>query len=230
MRANAEFIGVYLIIFSLLFSFSLLPASTEYTKSNATGFRFMVNAAVQRLTFEEYLAYDDGTDSHYELVDGVLVEMNPPTIEHFLITKFVEQILDAEITRLALPWLTFRETGVRTGYSKSRLTDLCVVTKEQAQELLGQSAVFQMPPLLIVEVVSPDSIKRDYRYKRTEYAAIGVPEYWIVDAIAAKITLLLWEEGLYEETVWTGNQPILSPTFPNLNLTVDQILAAGAIA
>jgi Uma2 family endonuclease len=190
----------------------------------------MVNTAIQPLTFEEYLVYDDGTDNHYELIDGLLVLMNPPTIEHFLITKFLEQRLDEEIERLALPWLTFRETGVRTGYSKSRLTDLCIVTREQAKELLGQSAVFQTAPLLVVEVVSPDSIKRDYRYKRSEYAALEVPEYWIVDPLEAKVTILRWEEGLYEETVFVGNQAIAALTLPSLTLTVEQILAAGTVA
>ncbi len=190
----------------------------------------MVNTAIQRLTFEEYLVYDDGTDNHYELVDGSLVLMNPPTIEHFLITKFLEQRLDEEIERLSLPWLTFRETGVRTGYNKSRLTDLCIVTRDQAKDLLGQSAVFQTAPLLIVEVVSPDSIKRDYRYKRSEYAALEVPEYWIVDPLEAKITILRWEEGLYEETVVVGNQAIASPTLSSLPLSVEQILATGAVA
>jgi Uma2 family endonuclease len=190
----------------------------------------MVNTAIQPLTFEEYLAYDDGTDNHYELIDGLLVLMNPPTIEHFLITKFLEQRLDEEIERLSLPWLTFRETGVRTGYSKSRLTDLCIVTREQAKELLGQSAVFQTAPLLVVEVVSPDSIKRDYRYKRSEYAALEVPEYWIVDPLEAKVTILRWEEGLYEETVFVGNQAIASLTLSSLTLTVEQILAVGTVA
>ena len=189
----------------------------------------MVNTATQRLTFAEYLTYDDGTDNHYELVDGLLVLMNPPRIEHFLIVKFLEQKLDAEIQRLSLPWLTLRESGVRTGYSKSRLVDLCIVTKEQAKELLGQSAVFQTAPQLIIEVVSPDSIVRDYRYKRSEYAALEVPEYWIVDPLAAKVTLLLWEEGLYEETGFVGDQAIASPTFPELNLSVEQIFAAGVV-
>jgi Uma2 family endonuclease len=190
----------------------------------------MVNTAIQRLTFEEYLAYDDGAGNHYELIDGLLVLMNPPRVEHFLITKFLEQQLDGEIQRLSLPWLTFRETGVRTGYNKSRLTDLCLVTKEQAKELLGQSAVFQTAPLLIVEVVSPDSIARDYRHKRSEYAALEVPEYWVVDPLEAQVTLLVWEDGWYEETVLVGNQAIASPTFPDLTLTVEQILAAGAVA
>jgi Uma2 family endonuclease len=190
----------------------------------------MVSTVTQHLTFEDYLVYDDGTDNHYELVDGLLVLMNPPKVEHFLVAKFLEQQFDAEIQRLSLPWLTFRETGVRTGFDKSRLTDLCIVTKEQTKELLGQSAVFQTTPLLIVEVVSPDSIVRDYRYKRSEYAALGVPEYWIVDPLEAKVTLLLWEDGFYEETVLSGNQAISSPTFPGLSLSVEQILATGTIA
>ncbi|MEM6424316.1 MAG: Uma2 family endonuclease [Cyanobacteria bacterium P01_D01_bin.128] len=189
----------------------------------------MVSTTTQRLTFEDYLAYDDGTDNHYELVDGQLVLMTPPRVEHFLIAKFLEQQLDSEIQRLSLDWLTFRETGIRTGYAKSRLVDLCVVTRDQAKELLGQAAVFQTPPRLVIEVVSPDSVTRDYRYKRSEYAAVDIAEYWIVDPLAAKVTVLQWEEGWYEETVCTGQEAIASPTFSELNLTVSQILDAGGL-
>lgn len=187
----------------------------------------MITTSTTSLTFEEYLTYDDGTGFHYELVDGRLELMNPPTIQHFLIAKFLEQILDAEIKRLGLPWLCFRETGVRTGRNKSRLTDLCVVKTEQARELMNLSAVFQSPPLLIVEVVSPESIKRDYRYKRSEYAALEVPEYWIVDPLEAKISVLLLEEGLYEQTVFSANQQIVSWTCPELVLAPEQVFSAG---
>ncbi|MEM6835412.1 MAG: Uma2 family endonuclease [Cyanobacteria bacterium P01_C01_bin.120] len=190
----------------------------------------MVKTATQLLTFKDYLAYDDGTDGRYELVDGQLLPMNPPRTEHLLITKFLEKQLDTEIQRLDLSWLTLREAGVRTGFNRSRLSDLCIVTTEQAKELLGQSAVFQTPPKLIVEVVSPDSITRDYRYKRSEYAVLEVPEYWIVDPLTAQITLLRWEEGLYEEAVFVNEQAIASLVLPELSLTVAQILAAGTLA
>ena len=40
-------------------------------------------------------------------------------------------------------------------------------------EMLKESAVFDMPPLLAVEIVSPESVKRDYRYKRSEYTVQG---------------------------------------------------------
>ncbi|KYC36139.1 hypothetical protein WA1_41105 [Scytonema hofmannii PCC 7110] len=187
----------------------------------------MVTIPAIDLTFEEYLTYDDGTGFHYELVDGRLELMNPPSIEHFLVAKLLEQVLDTEIKRLALPWLCFRETGVRTGKKKSRLTDISVVTQEQAKDLKNASAVFQSPPMLIVEVVSPESVKRDYRYKRSEYAALEVPEYWIVDPLNTKITVLFLEEGLYEEKVLTDNQQIVSRTFPELLITVEQVFAAG---
>lgn len=182
-----------------------------------------------QISFEDYLAHNDGTDSRYELVDGKLVLMNPPKGLHLLIADLLDMHFKAEIQRSKRPWRSLREAGVRTGASKSRLTDLCVATVEQVREIIDESAVFQSPPLLIVEIVSPDSVKRDYRYKRSEYAALEVPEYWIVDPLESKVTVLLLEEGLYEEAVYTGSQRIESPTFPGQSLTVEQIFAAGEL-
>jgi len=180
-------------------------------------------------TFEEYLTYDDGTDNRYELVDGRLEIVNPPTFRHLLIAKFLELILDREISRLDLAWICLKEAGIRTGWRKSRLADLYIVPVGQILDLIDRPAVSQTPPLLVVEVVSPESISRDYRRKRSEYAALEVPEYWIVDPLKNQISILLLVEGLYEETVFTGSQPIVSQTFPELSITVEQVLAAGNI-
>lgn len=73
-------------------------------------------------------------------------------------------------------------------------------------------------------MVSPDSVIRDYRFKRSEYASFGIPEYWIADPAEQKVMLLLLVEGLYEETVYRGNDRIQSQIFPELMLTVNQIL------
>jgi Uma2 family endonuclease len=80
------------------------------------------------------------------------------------------------------------------------------------------------PPTLVVEVVSPNQEKRDYRYKRSEDAARQIPEYWIVDPILDRVTILELAEGLYEEKVYTGEQVILSPQFSQLSLTAQQVL------
>ncbi|AFY35378.1 Uma2 family endonuclease [Calothrix sp. PCC 7507] len=190
----------------------------------------MTQTTTERLySFEEYLVYDDGSDNRYELVDGKLELMNPPTFRHILISKFIELAFDTEINRLSLPWLCFREAGVRTGWRKSRLPDVYVVTAEQVMEYLDKLAVCQSAPILVVEVVSLDSVKRDYRYKRSEYAALEIPEYWIVDPIESKITILLLSEGLYEEKEFSDSEQIVSATFPEMALTVEQVLAAGKI-
>lgn len=187
----------------------------------------MIQASEKIYSFEEYYNYTNESDNHYELVDGRLVLMNPPTVRHFLLAKFLEMAFDQLIQQKALPLVCFREAGVRTGWRKSRLPDVFITTQEAALELLDKSAIFQIPPLLIVEIVSPDSVTRDYRYKRSEYAALGVDEYWIVDPKNEKITILFLEEGLYEETVYNKADKLISRLFPDLDLAVNQVLVSG---
>jgi len=43
---------------------------------------------------------------------------------------------------------------------------------------------------LAIEIVSPDSVERDYVKKHSQYEAAGVQEYWIIDPLAEKVTLL----------------------------------------
>lgn len=177
-----------------------------------------------KLTFAEYLDYDDGTDNRYELEDGALILMNPPIGLHALIIRFLSNTLEAEIKRLNHPWATLQMLGVRTAPRRARLPDLCVVPLEIVREYLNVSAVIESGALLAIELVSPDSVKRDYRFKRAEYASFGIPEYWIVDPAEQKVTLLLLVEGLYEETIYQDNDQLQSQIFPDLVLTVNQIL------
>lgn len=78
---------------------------------------------------------------------------------------------------------------------------------------------------MAVEVVSPESVKRDYEQKPAEYAAIKMPEYWIVDPITALVSVLLLVDGNYQTTEFKGSERIISQTFPKLALTAEQVLA-----
>jgi len=200
----------------------------------------MVTTRDRLLTFEDYLnhqADDSDSDVRYELVDGELIPMNPPRIEHFLIAQFLSDYLRQVIGQNNLPWMVFAEIGVRTGFRRSRVVDLCIVQREQVQELAGRSAVFETPPLLAVEIVSLDSIGRDYRYKRSEYAAAGIPEYWIVDSLENRLTILQLQEGFYE-VVLTGQSGVIqSPILLGIHqqlteppLTIEQIWQAAHLA
>ncbi|BAQ62451.1 hypothetical protein GM3708_2857 [Geminocystis sp. NIES-3708] len=75
-----------------------------------------------------------------------------------------------------------------------------------------------------MEIVSKGNSEDDYRYKRSEYAAIEIPEYWIIDCFEQKISILLLVAGFYDVTEFKGEQIIKSALFPELNITVNQVL------
>lgn len=179
-------------------------------------------------TFEEYLEYHDDTDLKYELVNGELIPMPPASGLHADIMVFLYDTFKAEIQRLNLDWkVRPGNIGVRTSFNKSRIPDLVIITESQRQELREMTAaVLQSPPLLAVEIVSPGNAVADYRYKQAEYAVREIPEYWIVDPIDAKVSILQLLNGLYETIEYTGNQGIKSSIFPELSLTVAQVLNA----
>jgi Uma2 family endonuclease len=101
--------------------------------------------AEKLFTFEEYLAYDDGTDNRYELVDGRLELINTPTFRHLLIAKFVDEVFHTEIKRLGLPWVCFKGAGIRTGWRKSRLSDLYIVPVEQVGNFWSDRLLLRYP-------------------------------------------------------------------------------------
>lgn len=177
------------------------------------------------MTLEEFFSYDDGTDAMYELEDGNLVIMTAESeinrrIACFLFACFLQQGIPAY--RLSM------KTEIVTTGSRVRVPDLIVFSEELAAVMAGAKRSTVMPempaPLVVVEVVSPNQSSRDYRYKRSEYGARGIAEYWIVDAIAQKVTVLEWIEGFYEEKVFVQESKIASVIFPNLELTAIQML------
>jgi Uma2 family endonuclease len=185
-----------------------------------------------RLTFAEYLKYTDGTDRRYELVNGELIPMSLGTGQHGAIIKFIERILETEIATINSDWIVLPGLiGVRSPrggrWDTCRIPDIAVIPNEQWRTLQTREAVIEFnetPPLLVVEVVSESTKTVDYRAKRGEYGVLDIPEYWIVDPLLAKVTIFTLNEGWYEPVEFEGVEMIRSLTFPNLHLSVEQIL------
>lgn len=186
----------------------------------------------QKMTFAEYLAYDDGTGTKYELVDGELIPMALGTGEHGAISEFLNETFKAEIKRASLPWTAKdMKIGLQsprgTRWDTSRVPDVVVLPLEQWAGLKKRESVIGLhepPPLLVVEVVSPSTATEDYRAKHTEYAVLNIPEYWIVDPGQAKVTICTLRDGAYDDQVFQDDDRIISPIFNRLSLTVTQIL------
>lgn len=192
----------------------------------------------QRLTFEQYLEWDDGTDKRYELVDGRLVELPPESEPNTSLANF----LFLQLVNAGLPFRQIQPHScelqvpvLQSGDPANRYPDL-VILREEHLELTRKrlTITFDMlPPHLVVEVVSPGerNRERDYGRKRRQYAARGVPEYWLLDPSENIITVLQLDQGNYREVgQFTGNAPLQSPQLAEIgipfSLTAAEILDA----
>ncbi|MGB3669959.1 MAG: Uma2 family endonuclease [Phormidesmis sp.] len=196
----------------------------------------MTIAKNRLMTLAEYLDYDDGTDAHYELVDGILVEMGAEAdinlvIESFLFSIFLQFV----------PYYCIRkgtEIAITGSYANTRFPDLMILTEDGVTALAGKKrsmVMLEMPaPALVVEVVSSsdtdrESRDRDYIRKRKEYAERGILEYWIIDPIEAIVLILTLADGQYCEAKFAGEAALVSPQFPGLTLKANQVLAGGML-
>lgn len=185
----------------------------------------------KKLTFEEYLNYEDETDYRYELIDGELVPLAPESEFNNFIANYIFAFF---FTRGIVPLRLIRvhacEVQVPVLQSKdaaNRYPDV-VVLREEHLTLMNKRLTITLdmpPPRLVAEVVSPGKVgrDRDYNRKRKQYGAIGIPEYWIIDPAAQRVMVLRWESGEYVESLFAGSERIISAVFPKLELTVEQI-------
>ncbi len=194
------------------------------------------------VTFEEFAKWKP-EDGRYELYDGAIVKMAQPLGGHeeligFLVTKLV-----IEYERLQLPYFIPKTALVKppeneSGYSPEVLIlnrpNLINEPRWKKESTVSQAA--SIP--LVVEVVSTNW-RDDYHKKYADYEEMGILEYWIVDyaALGGKelignpkqptVLICSLDEGEYQIHKFRGDHRIQSPTFPELNLTAQQIFAAA---
>jgi Uma2 family endonuclease len=196
----------------------------------------MTVAAQSRMTLEEFLAYADGTEARYELVDGVLVEMGAESP----INTWIAIFLSFAFKDLGLPAYRFGIKQLIQVESKdvtARDPDLIIHSEDSATALSDgrQEACLRLGepnPWVVIEVVSPgtessDNYQRDYVRKPQEYAARGIVELWQVDPTRAWVRIGRLNDRTYEFVTFQGDEVILSPTFPSLALTAEVVLRAG---
>jgi Uma2 family endonuclease len=198
------------------------------------------NQPKQKLSFAQFLEQlpDEG---RYELVDGEIMRILP-TRMHENVADFLSRQFDKEVERLSLNYRVSGRIMVRTltteGKEQGRHPDVSVVNKTLWDSNPSAYSALLEPLQLAVEVVSTNW-EDDYVDKFDEYQRLGIAEYWIVDylAIASRSYLgnpkqptvfvyLLDDNKVYQSHVYQGKDKIVSRTFPELSLTVEQIWQA----
>lgn len=198
------------------------------------------------LTFEEFLAWDDGSGRSFELRDGFPMPYTDPNANHEDVADDLCERLTDHCKALALPYIPKRSKQVKvrdnpaTGKEESRKADIVVFAKAEWQRLKASSssaAAYVLPPL-VIEVVSTNW-RDDYDTKLLEYEETGIPEYWVVDYAGLggvrfigkpkQPTLTVYQliDGEYQPKAFRGDDQIESSVLQDLNLTANQVFAAG---
>jgi Uma2 family endonuclease len=189
---------------------------------------------LRRMSLQEFLTYDDGSDRRYELVDGVLIEMGAESTGNLRIAMF---LIDYFLKIVGFERVGIKEKiEVRSRFATARDADIIIHSEASSLALDGRSEAClfwgEPNPLVVIEVVSPGNesklnYKRDYEQKPKEYADRGISEMWQIDPSREWVKVGTLIDSEYQFKTFVEQETIISPSFSALNLTASQILSAG---
>jgi Uma2 family endonuclease len=138
-------------------------------------------------TFEDFcLLVRDGQKG--DLIDGVIYIAPPEDTDTNQLFLWLIGLMDLFVKQKRLGQVFGSRVAFRLDEGNSPEPDIAFVRKERKH--LVQRGHVAGPPDLAVEIVSPESVDRDYGAKREQYRRAGVAEYWIVDEMEQTVTLL----------------------------------------
>ncbi|MEO0375354.1 MAG: Uma2 family endonuclease [Cyanobacteria bacterium P01_A01_bin.17] len=206
----------------------------------------MIPAITRDLNFEAFIDVEDGNElNEFELVDGRLVLMPELDDWHEEILEFLSFMFELQYRRMRLRYSVRKRNALMIDNTRGRRPDVSVIDRPATRREDRQPGIRSVPRM-IVEVAS-GNWSTDLVEKQEEYEALQVPEYWIVDyrgQIPAKycqrgkgfdvsaqpnvkkVIVLTLVDGVYRKAEYVEGETVPCLTFPELELTVEQILAA----
>ena len=165
--------------------------------------------APRLVTWDDFLKLDD--DDRRELLDGRLVEGEVPTLSH-------EQAVIA-LGTLLTQWAWERGGGrtlasgykVRVDEHRGVMPDVQYFRPGNFPGVEDEQGLAHGRPDLAVEVISPGSRRYDSVRKRADYAAIGVPEYWLIDPERRTLIRFVLRGGEYAEAETPSGDQVFRP-------------------
>jgi Uma2 family endonuclease len=183
--------------------------------------RSPVTYAPPKVSWEDFLHWVLGIEGRAEWVDGEIIELMPESLRSYLLIRLLSDLFrhEAEGHRLGLV-LTMTFLMRLPDRPSGRVPDLMFVAREHLGRLTN--TYLDGPADLVVEVVSPDSEKRDRRGKLIDYQDAGIPEYWLIDAPRNEAHFyVLGPDGKYQAVAIGEDGVYTSAVLPGVRLKVE---------
>ena len=174
-------------------------------------------------TEEQYLRLTDQTNHFIEFTEGHVEVLPMPTRKHQAVSRFLFLAFLAFVSRLG-GTVFYAPLRVRVAPGRFREPDLVLLL--DVNDPRNQNA-FWLGADLVVEIVSPDDVERDTVVKRADYAAAGIPEYWIVNPAEATLTVLkLAGDAYIAHGVFRRGETATSALLQGFTVSVDAVCDA----
>jgi len=186
----------------------------------------MADPAIRRMTLMDFLRWEDGTDTRYELIEGVPVAMAPPAEAHRIMAMRLALRIDAALARRR-PCNAQVEAGVlRPDRADWYLVPDIAVTCEPNEP--GRQAI--KDPILLVEILSPGTERHDRRVKLPIYQMIdSVQEILLIDPLAHHAELYRRDGNRWLIELVRGAEATLSLRSVDLHLGMAELYEGIAL-
>ena len=149
--------------------------------------------------FMELLAESEKAD----LIDGVIYMASPENTDDNRLGLWLGHLMDIYVQELKLGEVFISRVAFRITEKRGPEPDLAFVAKRRLK--IVRRGFVAGPPDVAIEIVSPDSVERDYVRKRQVYEQAGVREYWIIDPDERRATFLRLHRGRFREIKIDGH-------------------------
>jgi Uma2 family endonuclease len=118
----------------------------------------------------------------------------------------------------------FYDTDTELGSLSVRCPDLLFVPEKRAAKLGDDDIITKADAELVVEIVSPGSVRIDREDKFAEYARAGIRHYWIIDPREQTAEAFVLTRGAYKRSVSAnGSETFIAPPFKGLAIPLERL-------
>jgi Uma2 family endonuclease len=156
----------------------------------------------QRMTFDDYLAFEDATTTRHELIDGMVFAMSGGTDAHEIVTGN----LFAEIRGPLLGKCQVFQAGMKLKVEHARDSDGYYPDILVSCDPADRNRLFRQSPLLLIEILSPSTERLDRGEKKLNYLQIpSLQEYVLVAQDKPKVEIMRRRTSWVVEELYPGD-------------------------
>lgn len=180
----------------------------------------------KKLTYQEYreMEFDEDDNFQYELLNGIPMRKASPTIQHQRIVRKIAFAFEKFLEQNSIGEVFFAPLDVVLNEHNAPQPDVFFVSKDKKYILDQEEQVVIGTPDIIIEILSPGSVKKDRITKKKIYERCKVPEFWIVDPSYRNVEIYKLTEDVYELADFIEESGVVKSTvLEGFELSLDKI-------